>query len=214
MKEQFQGFFGEVAPLRMREPLAETLGAFAGEPILSYTFGDLVKLAGHACPTMAGSWLLAREALAVLYGEEIPVRGQVAVTVYGGADEGTFGVMGQAFMFLTGAAPATGFKGIGPLFRRKDLLSWSREKPDPEAVCVEFRRTDTGAAVLARFSPRRIPFPAEKTRRMGELMEKVVWEAALPEEAAEFRGLWMGKVKMMLVDRVGIESWLTVERRA
>jgi hypothetical protein len=214
MDEQFQGFFEEVAPLRVREPLAETLGAFAGEPVFTYRFGDLVKLAGHACPTMAGSWLACNGALAALYGEEIPVRGQVAVTAYGGPDEGTFGVMGQAFMLLCGAAPATGFKGLGPLFRRKDLLTFSREKPDGEGMCFEFRRTDTGAAVLARFSPRAIPFPAEKARRMGELMEKVVWEAARPEEAAEFRGLWMGKVKMMLVDRTGIESWLTVERRA
>lgn len=213
MEEQFQEFFSEVAPLRMREPLAETLGAFAGEPVFTYAFGDLVKLAGHACPTMAGSWLLTRESLASLYGEEVPVRGQVAVTVYGGADEGSFGVMGQALMYLTGAAPATGFKGIGPLFKRKDLLSWSRERPDPEALCFEFRRTDTGAAVLAKFSPRRIPFPQEKARRLGELMEKVAWEAARPEEVSEFRGLWMAKVRMMLVDRTGIESWLTIESR-
>ena len=233
MTNGFQEFFSEVEPIVLREPLAETLGAFsagtatpAGRPasaspeaahvaggLFSYSFVDLVKMAGHACPTMAGSWLACQAGLRALYPGETPVRGQVAVTVYGDPDEGTFGVMGQAFTFLTGAAPVTGFKGLGPLFKRKDLLSYSREKPDPQAMCFELRRTDTGAAVLVKFSPRQIPFPAEKGRRMGELMEKVVWEAAQPGESAEFRELWMEKVRMMLVEKKQIADWLAVEER-
>lgn len=213
MSEGFRDFFAEVKPLVVKEPLAQTLGALTGEGTFTYRFTDLVKLAGHACPTMAGSWLSCRAGLRALYGDELPVRGQIAVTVFGDPDEGTYGVMGQAFMLLTGAAPATGFKGLGPLFKRKDLLTYSREKPDPQAMCFEFRRTDTGAAALVKFSPRQIPFPAEKSRRMGELMEKVVWEAARPEEAAEFSNLWMEKVRMMLVEEKAISSWLTVEKR-
>jgi hypothetical protein len=213
MTNGFQQFFSEVDPIVLREPLAETLGAFSAGGGFSYTFADLVKLAGHACPTMAGAWLACQSALRALYPGETPVRGQVAVTVFGDPDEGTYGVMAQAFTFLTGAAPATGFKGLGPLFKRKDLLTYSREKPDPQAMCFELRRTDTGAAVLVKFSPRLIPFPAEKGRRMSELMEKVVWEAAQPAESAEFRQLWMEKVRMMLVEKQGIEAWLAVEER-
>ena len=141
MTNAFQEFFSEVEPIVLREPLAETLGAFSaarpdstgsgGSPAVtpdgaagafSYTFADLVKLAGHACPTMAGSWLACQAGLRALYPGETPVRGQIAVTVFGDPDEGTYGVIGHAFTLLTGAAPATGFKGLGPLFKRKDLL--------------------------------------------------------------------------------------------
>jgi hypothetical protein len=216
--EGFRSFFGEAEAIVLREPLAETLGAFSPEEgaaagTFTYTFADLVKLAGHACPTMAGSWLVCQSALRALYAEETPVRGEIAITVYGGPEEGTYGVMAQAFGLLTGAAPSTGFKGLGPRFKRKDLLSFSREKPDPQAMCFEFRRTDTGRAVLVRFSPRQIPFPQEKARRLGELMEKVVWEAARPAETTEFRELWMEKVRGMLVDRREIAAWLSVEER-
>ncbi len=238
MTDALREFFTEVEPIVLREPLAETLGAFSTDRnssagaarsegaataeavspeeaagTFSYTFGDLVKMAGHACPTMAGSWLACQSGLRALYPGETPVRGQIAVTVFGDPDEGTYGVIGQAFSLLTGATPATGFKGLGPLFKRKDLLKYSREKPDPQAQCVELRRTDTGTAVLVKFTPRRVPFPAEKGARMGELMEKVVWEAARPEEAAEFRELWMEKVRGMLVEKNGIETWLAVEER-
>jgi formylmethanofuran dehydrogenase subunit E len=219
MSDTFQDFFRDADEILLKEPLAETLGAFVGAGTgvpgtFSYTFADVVKLAGHACPTMAGSYLCCQAALRALYPQGTPVRGEVAVTVFGDPDEGTYGVMSQAFTLLTGAAPATGFKGLGPLFKRKDLLKFSREKPDPQSMCFEFRRVDTGKAVLVKFSPRQIPFPAEKSKRMGELMEKVVWDAARPEERAEFQTLWMEKVRVMLVEKKGIETWLAVQERS
>ena len=63
------------------------------------------------------------------------------VTVYGEPDEGVYGVMAQVFGFLTGAAPVTGFRGLGHRFKRKDLLKFNPEKIAPEAMCFEFRRT-------------------------------------------------------------------------
>jgi len=214
MNEGFRGFFHEIPPIRVREPLAETLGAVPAGGELAYSFTDLVKLAGHACPTMAGAWLACQAALGALHGDETPVRGNIAVTVYGGPDEGTYGVMAAAFTLLTGAAPATGFKGIGPRFKRKDLLTFTPQSPAPGWQCFEFRRLDTGRAVLVKFSPRAVPFAPEKSRRMGELMEKVAWEAVRPEESAEFQELWMEKVRVMLVEKNRIEDWLSVEERS
>ena len=210
MNDGFRPFFHDVPPILMKEPLAETLGAIHADQELSYSFTDLVKLAGHACPTMAGAYLACQAALRALYGQSVPVRGNIAVTVYGEPDEGTFGVMAAAFTLLTGAAPATGFKGLGPQFKRKDLLTYSRESPDPRSMCFEFLRVDTGRSVLVRFAPRAIPFAAEKSRRMAELMEKVVWDAARPEERAEFQELWMEKVRIMLVEKRQIDEWLNV----
>ena len=210
----FQDFLLEVKPILFKEPLAETLGALKGtDAPLEYTFVDAVKMAGHACPTVAGAYLSCQKAVEKLYSGETPVRGEIAVTVYGDPDEGVYGVMGQVFSFLTGAAPATGFRGLGPKFRRKDLLKFDPRKPDPRALCFEFKRTDTGRSILVKFHPHQIPFSEEKGKRMGELLEKVIWEAAREEEKREFQELWTEKVKDMLLEEKDIDRWLTIEER-
>lgn len=213
MENGFRGFLNDVPPITLREPLAETLGAWQGDGPVEYAFTDVVKMAGHACPTVSGAYLSCARALEALYPEGTPVRGDISVTVYGGQEEGVYGVMGQVFAFITGAAPSTGFDGLMTRFRRKNLLIFSREKPDAEAMCFEFRRLDNGKAVLVKFFPGRIPYPDAKNRRMGELMKPVVWEAATPEERAEFQGLWMGKVEDMLIHNKAIEKWLTIETK-
>jgi hypothetical protein len=208
----FRDFLKEVKPIKFKEPLAETLGAFEGEgAVLEYTFIDLIKMAGHACPTMAGAYLCCQRALEKLYSNEIPVRGEISISVYGEPDEGVYGVMGQAFSFLTGAAPTTGFRGLGHKFKRKDLLKFNPEKIDPEAMCFEFRRLDEDKAVLVKFYPREVPFPKEKQERLAELLEKVIWEAAKEEERKEFQELWMEKVRDMLLGRKEIDRWLKLE---
>ncbi len=209
----FRDFFYKVEPIQFREPLAETLGAFTEDnAVLKYTFIDAVKMAGHACPTVAGSYLICQAALKNLFGGEVPVRGNVAVTVYGEPDEGGYGVMAQVFSFLTGAASVTGFKGLGPKFGRKDLLTFSDETPDSTALCFKFIRLDNTKAIMVKFIPGMIPFPEEKSHRLGILMGRVLSGNANSEETDEFRDLWMEKVEAMLVNRKGIEDWLKIEK--
>ena len=63
-KNGFRDFFAEVEPLQMREPFAQTLGVFKKEDaVMEYGFLDVVKMAGHACPTTAGAYLCCRQAL-------------------------------------------------------------------------------------------------------------------------------------------------------
>ncbi len=212
MSDIFRDFLKELRPIKFREPLAETLGVFKSEgSVLEYTFIDAVKMAGHACPTVAGAYLSCHKALERLYPDETPVRGEISVTVYGEPDEGVYGVMAQVFGFLTGAAPATGFRGLGHRFKRKNLLKFIPDKIDSQAMCFEFRRSDNGKAVLVKFYPRQIPFSEEKAKRMAKLMEKVIWEAASEEEIKEFQELWMGRVRDMLAEEKGIERWLKIE---
>ncbi|HYB19422.1 MAG TPA: hypothetical protein VEH09_00760 [Thermodesulfobacteriota bacterium] len=214
MDDAFRDFIGEVKPIRMKEPLAETLGAFtSGGTILTYTFADAVKMAGHACPTVAGAYLACQMSLDRLYPGETPVRGEISITVYGQPDEGVYGVIAQVFSFIAGAAPATGFRGLGPKFKRKDLLKFSPQKPDPKAQGFEFKRLDNGKSVLVKFYPQQIPMAEEKAKRMGELLEKVIWEAAREEEKREFQEIWAGRVKDMLLEQKGIEGWLKIEER-
>lgn len=214
MKDMFKDFFREIRPIKFKEPLGETLGAFRKEgAVLEYSFIDVVKMAGHACSTVAGAYLCSQEALEKLYPDEIPVRGEISVVLYGEPDEGVYGVMGQVFSFLTGAASITGFKGLGHKFKRKNLLIFSSEKIDPEAMCFEFKRLDNNHAVLIKFYPQRIPFPEEKGKRLKGFLEKIIWEAAKEDEQKEFQNLWMEKVKGLLLEKEEIHRWMKIEER-
>lgn len=208
----FREFFDEVRPIAVLEPLAETLGAFRTEgAVLSYSFADVVRMAGHACPTVAGAYIACRKALEMLYPDSSPVRGEVSIRAYGDADEGVYGVMGQVFSLITGAAPLSGFRGLGHRFRRKDLLTFVPGKTEEGALRFEFRRTDTGRAVLITLYLGSIPLPEEKGRRLGELLERVLWDASSEGERKEFQDLWMARVREMLVDEKGIQDWLVTE---
>ena len=214
MSSVFRDFLMEVESIMFKEPLAETLGAFKEtDAVLEYRFVDVVKMAGHACPTVAGAYLCCQEVLKRLYPGEIGVRGEISVTVYGEPDEGVYGVMGQVFSFLTGAASATGFKGLGYKFKRKDMLRFNPVKPDPSAMCFEFKRLEDGKTVLVKFYPWKVPFSGENESRLGVLLEKVIWDAAKQEERRELQDIWMQRVKVMVSERKDIGEWLKLEEK-
>ncbi len=89
-RDGFRESLQKVRPILMREPLAETLGALESAGVVEYGFVDVVKMAGHACPTVSAAYLVCQLALDELYGSEMPVRGDISVTVYGGPDESEF----------------------------------------------------------------------------------------------------------------------------
>lgn len=215
MNNTFIDLLRDIKTIRMREPLAETLGAFKVEDaVLDYTFIDTVKMAGHVCPTVAYAYLCCQKALEVLYPAEIPVRGDIEVILYGDADEGVYGVIGQVFSFLTGAAPETGFKGLGHKFKRKNLLKYSTEKIDPEAMAFKFIRTANKKSVTVKLFPKKFPTEQDIEMNSGRLLEKIIWEAASKEEKEEFKNLWMRKIKNILVDNKEINNWLKLEERS
>jgi len=214
MAEAFRDCLKDVKPIKFREPLAETLGAFTEKnAVLDYSFIEAAKMAGHACPTVSAAYLITQKAVEALYPGEVPVRGEIAITVYGEADDGVYGVIGQVLSFLTGAAPASGFRGLGHKFKRKDLLRFDPVKPDPQAMTFEFKRLDTSKAVLVKFYPGRVPQAQDKAAKISQLMEKVLWEADREGEKQEFQDLWMEKVKDMLIEQKEIDKWLKVEER-
>ena len=207
----FRDFFKAVEPIKLKEPFAETLGAFKQRnAVVDYTFIDVVKMAGHVCPATAGAFLCCQKALKQLYPGEIPVRGDITVTIHGRPHEGVYGVISQIFSFLTGAAPETGFKGLGPKFRRMDLLKFSPQKTDSKALCFEFGRLDNDTTVSVEFSPHKVPFAQEKAKRLGQLMGKVLGEVAAEDELKEFQDLWIEKVRDMLLERKAIDEWLRI----
>jgi hypothetical protein len=207
----FRDFLSEIEPIRLREPFAETLGVLKEEnAVLIYTFVDVVKMAGHACPTTAGAYLCCREALKQLYPAEIPIRGDISIRIHGEADEGVYGVIGQVFSLLTGAAPASGFRGLGHKFKRKNLLKFGRKKMGADGLSFDFKRLDSNRTISVTFHPDKIPFDSQKAQRLGQLLEKVVWEAARKDEKMEFQNLWMEKVRDMLVEEKEMNQWIKI----
>ena len=74
----FPSFFSEVPAIILRDRLAQFLGAADGG-LIEYHYADVVKLAGHSCPTVAGAYLMTSRVLNALYGDDMPERGEIRV---------------------------------------------------------------------------------------------------------------------------------------
>ncbi len=195
-------FFGAVPPLRLRDPLAAFLGA-AEDGIIEYRYADAVKLAGHSCPTVAAAFGLTCAALAALYGDELPRRGEIAVALREPADAGVAGVMANVISMLTGAAGEGGFKGLGGRFARRGLLSFGA----PLRLDVRFSRSDTGSAVEAAADLRAVPADPE----LPELMQNAVLGTASAAEMARFGMLWQERVRRILLEHLDDRSVFVVK---
>lgn len=189
----FPAFFADAPVLKMRDPLAAFLGA-ATDGIIEYRYEDAVRLAGHSCPAVAGAYLMVLNGLAALYDEDVPERGGIEVFMRNERDHATTGVLASIATLLTGAAPETGFQGIGPAkrFARKDLLKFDTDIDGTLAL----RRRDNGKGVLVDINTDHVPHELI----MSQLMPKAVSGKAKAEELAEFARLWQDRVRRMLIE--------------
>jgi hypothetical protein len=187
----FPAFFQEIPVLTLRDPLANILGA-ADDGLLDYRYADVVRLAGHSCPTVAGAWLMAWRGLAALYGTEPPERGGIRVELRAAQDAGVAGVVGHVLGFITGAAGKGGFKGLGGQHGRRDLLAYAVDLPAE----VRLTRLDTGASVSLDYHPEVVPPSPE----MAPVMARVVGGVADASERIEFAHLWQDRVRRILLE--------------
>lgn len=184
-------FFNDVTPIIMRDPLAEVLGAAANGSI-EYTYTDVVKLAGHACPTVAGAYLMLEKGLTALYGEDTPIRGEIKVFVKGKFGEGVVGVISNVASMITGATTIGGFHGLAGHFDRRDLLFFVADM-QPDMV---LERIDTGARVELSYDPSFV----STDERMGELLVRIVSGNADTEDKELFGTLWQDRVRRILIE--------------
>ncbi|WP_457593936.1 FmdE family protein [Hydrogenimonas sp.] len=192
---RYPDFFNEVEPIDTVDPLADTLGAVENG-LITYEYIDMVKLAGHSCPTVAGAWLMSKIGLQKLYGEELPVRGNIKVELRGALEEGVEGVIGSCIGLVTGAANEGGFKGLGGKFARNNRLVYGANID----ADVRLTRLDTAKSVNVSYNPSAVPGSPE----MQMLMQKVVQGVATQEEKKRFGELWQERVKKILLQK---ELW-------
>ena len=194
----------DVDPIRIRDPVAEALAVLdPGEPFV-VTYADVVKAAGHSCPTASGAYRSSQRGLDALYPDTFPVRSNIEVGVPGPRDDPSYGVMARIVSYVTGAAGADGFGGLaGGHGGRRNLLTFDAFDHDGADPTVRFRRTDTGEAVEVTYHVSDVP---DSGPAMGYL-QQILGGSASDDQREAFAEAWHGRVRAVLSD----DSLFTVE---
>lgn len=200
-------FFEQVPRLRMQDPLARLLGGIE-DGILEYGYADVVRLAGHSCPTVAATYWMTWLAMEALYPGELPQRGGLRIELREDGRTGSTGVAATILQMLTGAAGRIGFRGLHGRFNRLGLIHHS---PDLLAN-IKFTRLDTGDAVETSADLALLPMSAG----LDTLLRRCVHAQASRDEEALLARLWQDRVRRLLFEHArdpGIFSVRRVERR-
>lgn len=183
---KYPDFFDKIETIKLKDDLANFLGV-TQDGIIEFSYIDIVKSAGHSCPTVLGAYLMTKEGLKALYKDELPKRGEIKVEFKEKVEEGVAGVISNVITNITGATKNTGFKGIMGLHSRNNLMSF-----ESNIDCdVKFTRKDTNKSVEVFYNPSL--FPPKK--EMQELMQKCITKTADENEKLEFGKLWQQRVE-------------------
>ena len=179
-------FFDSVESIKVVDPLSNILGAFENG-VYEITFLEVVKAAGHSCPTVAGAYITTLMGLKALYPDSPAVRGEIKVAFKESLEEGVAGVIGNVISQITGATDKSGFKGLGGKFARHSLMNFDAKI----SSSVKFTRVDNGKSVDVYYDPSSIG----GSPKMQQLMQKMMGGMATPAEIKEFGALWQDRVK-------------------
>jgi len=190
---EYPKFFDEVEPFVLKDELSEFLGA-TKDGIIEINYIDCVKLAGHSCPTVAGSYILAKVALQKLFDkQEQALRSKIKISFKEDRASGVTGVIASVLGFILGASDEGGFSGIAGKFNRKNLISFNNEQ---EAMVV-FTHLDSNQSVALNLDTSKVPGDP----KMKILMQKALTKEASKSELKAFQELWQLRVEYMLLNK-------------
>ena len=187
---KYPAFFDKVPSIQLQDPLSNFLGAFE-EGKMEINYIECVKLAGHSCPTVAGAYLMAMKGLEALYGDQLPQRGSIHVSMKAGEADGVTGVICNVISFIAGANGIGGFKGLNGNMARNNLVSYDV----PMNGEVKLTRLDTDESVTLSYNPSMIPADPMMQPLMGKAMQGM----ASDDEKKEFGRLWQARVENILL---------------
>ena len=182
----YPSFFDNTPTITLKDPLSDFLGTFE-DGVVSFSYLDIVKSAGHSCPTVSGAYLSTLKALEALYNDSTPIRGDIFVSFKSDALEGVAGVIANVVTQITGATKESGFKGLNGKFARNNLMEFNANIPTQ----MRFKRLDTGKSVEVTYDPSSVA----GNPKMQELMQKLMQGVASQEEKKEFGELWQERVE-------------------
>ena len=179
-------FYDSIEVIELYDPLSDILNTFE-DGKFSISYQDVVKSAGHSCPTVAGAYLMTLSALKALYKDSIAQRGDIEVKFSDSLEDGVVGVIANVITHITGATQKSGFKGLNGKYARHSLMSFN-ENIDSS---VRFTRKDTGKSVDVFYNPNNIKASPD----MKPLMQKVLQNIATTDGKKEFGRLWQDRVE-------------------
>ncbi len=178
-------FFNDVEHIILKDELSMFLGTNK-DGIIDISFLEIVKMAGHSCAVVAGTYLMAKEGLKALYGQEIPKRGEIKVELKGTLADNT-GVSALILSNITGATDNMGFKGIMGKFNRRGLLFMGSDIQSD----IRLTRLDTNKSVELVYKPWKVVTP-------GEILQSAIGPNATEENKISFPVRWQNMVKTIL----------------
>ncbi len=183
---KYPEFFYSIESIILQDKLANFLGAFESGYI-EFTYLDVVKSAGHSCPTVAGAYLMTLHGLKALFPNETPQRGEISVSFSDDINNGVTGVIANIITQITGATEHHGFKGINGKFIRHGLMHFNEDI----SSSIRFQRIDNGESVDVIYNPNSIlPSPLQQT-----LMQKMQQGIATESDMKTFGELWQMRVQ-------------------
>ena len=180
-------FFNNIPTIKLQDDLACLLGAFE-DGLIEFSYLDVVKSAGHSCPTVLGAYLLTLEGLKALHENEIPKRGNILVEFKENQTVGVAGVIGSVITNITGSTTTNGFKGLAGKYDRNHLMNFEK---DINGASVRFTRLDTQKSVDVFYNPSSVLPHSD----MNFLMQKCMQGSATNEEKVEFGKYWQQRVE-------------------
>ena len=194
-------YYDEVETITLKDPLADFLGSF-DDGIIKVKYINIVKFAGHSCPTVAGAYLITLEALKALYPDSMPIRGEIKVEFKEPMEEGVTGVIANVISNITGATETSGFKGLNGKFARHSLMDFSASINSS----ARFTRVESGKSVDVVYDPSNVP----ANPNMQALMQKMMQGKATKEDKKQFGIFWQERVKEILTNTKHYPSLITV----
>ncbi len=187
----------DVEPIRIRDPVAEALGVLnLGNPFV-ITYMDVVKAAGHSCPTASGAYRITQHGLRALYPTKLPVRSDIKVQAAGPRDDAMYSVMSRIISFITGASEDDGFGGLaGGYGGRRNLLKFDAFDPDTADPTFRFRRTDSEEVVQVAYHVSQIPDIGPAIGHLRQVLEGTASE----QQREAFNDAWHHRVQIVLSD--------------
>ena len=192
---KYPDFFDKIETITLQDKLAGFLGS-CEDGIIEFSYLDIVKSAGHSCPTVTGAYLMALEGIKALYGDDMPQRGEIFVSFKEDSKDGVAGVIANVLTQITGATETLGFKGIGGNFERHGLMKFN----DKISSSIKLQRLDSGKIVEVIYNPSII----SGNPLQQELMQKIMQGIATDEERLTFGKLWQQRVENIFnnIDKV------------
>ncbi len=198
----YPDFFNNIETITLQDDLSNLLGA-TQDGIIEFSYLDVVKCAGHSCPTVLGAYLMTGAALKALFKDELPKRGEVKIYFKENQFEGVAGVIANVMANITGATSKLGFKGIAGNHDRRHLMFFEEDIP----ANARFVRRDTKEAIDVYYNPSSIAPDA----KMSPLMQKCISRTATKEEQQEFARLWQLRVEQIALNKESVIAVKEVE---